>query len=238
MEPQPRVFATALVASPARDMEQILDTERRTPRLAPRSRELQVTGSAELCVPADRASVRVRVSSSKETVNEASDSVSRRLDYILQCFRQHGVKDEDTVMCKFLRREENLYHVDLEATATFSDFSKMERVCGALLEKLDKSVTVGLSYYHHSPECLERLRRLVCTSAVDNAKKKAGDIGQLLGQTLGSPLLVVEEELREVRSDFYNGSEPRSLTSLLSIPSITAFSRVSVTFGLNDRIGK
>lgn len=50
-------------------------------------REVQVTGVAEVSCPADRASVRVSVSSTKESVNEATDSVTRRLDYILQALR-------------------------------------------------------------------------------------------------------------------------------------------------------
>lgn len=59
-----------------------------TSNAAHRLREVQVTGTAEVRSPADRASVRVSVgSSSKEKVNEATNSVSRRLEYILQAFR-------------------------------------------------------------------------------------------------------------------------------------------------------
>lgn len=52
-----------------------------------RGREVQVTGEAELCCPADRASVRVRVGSSKGSVHEATIGVQRRLEYILQSIR-------------------------------------------------------------------------------------------------------------------------------------------------------
>ena len=52
-----------------------------------RVRELQVTGAAEVCCPADRASVRVSVGSIKESVTEVTNSVSRRLEYILQSLR-------------------------------------------------------------------------------------------------------------------------------------------------------
>lgn len=51
------------------------------------SKEVQVTGTAEVRSPADRASVRVSLSSSKESVNEASSSISRRVEYILQAGR-------------------------------------------------------------------------------------------------------------------------------------------------------
>ncbi|XP_020795630.2 interleukin-1 receptor-associated kinase 1-binding protein 1 homolog [Boleophthalmus pectinirostris] len=231
------VFATVLPAPDPDLKEKRLVTDRRTPHVAPRARELQVTGTAELRSPADRASVRVCVSSSKESVNEATDSVSRRIDYILQCVRTHGINNEDVLVRKFLHREEDQYHMNAEVTVTFSDFTKMELVCRLLLEKLDKSVIVGLPQYFYSPECLNHLRRRVCASAVENAKQKASDMGQILGQTLGSPLLIVEEEMREVHNE-NNASEHGSLTPLPSIPSSTAFSRVSITFNIRDRTGK
>ncbi|XP_033846541.2 interleukin-1 receptor-associated kinase 1-binding protein 1 homolog [Periophthalmus magnuspinnatus] len=237
MDPQTRVFATVLPTPDSGMKDKRLETDRRTPHVPPRPRELQVTGTAELCAPADRASVRVCVSSSKESVNEATNSVSRRLDYILQCVRTHGINTEDVLTRTFLHREEEQYHMNAEVAVTFSDFAKMELVCRLLLEKLDKSVIIGLPRYFHSPECLSQLRRRVCASAVDNAKQKASDISQLLGQTLGSPQLIVEEEIREVHSED-DGSEHRPLTALPCIPSITAFSRVSITFGIKDRIGK
>lgn len=55
---------------------------------AHRLREVQVTGTAEVCSSADLASVRVTVGGgSKEKVNEATNSASRRLEYILQAVR-------------------------------------------------------------------------------------------------------------------------------------------------------
>lgn len=51
-------------------------------------REMQVTGTAQVCSPADLASVRVTVGGgSKDKVNEATNSASRRLEYILQAVR-------------------------------------------------------------------------------------------------------------------------------------------------------
>lgn len=59
-----------------------------TASAAYRLREVTVTGTAESCSPADRASVRVGVGSSgKDSANEASNSVSRRVGYILQTLR-------------------------------------------------------------------------------------------------------------------------------------------------------
>ncbi|KAE8287054.1 Interleukin-1 receptor-associated kinase 1-binding protein 1-like protein [Larimichthys crocea] len=189
MESQTRVFAAVLPAAgrefAGHDNEQGLDV-RAVNRHSPgnRLREVQVTGTAEVCCPADRASLRVSVGSSKESVNDVTNSVSRRLEYILQAVRQHGVSDRDT-----------------SVVVTFSDFENMERVCRVLLEKLDKSVCVGTPHFYHSAECLSQMRRRACVSAVENAQQKASEVSQLLGQTLGSPLLVREEETREWRNE-------------------------------------
>ncbi|KAJ0061148.1 hypothetical protein NL108_008829, partial [Boleophthalmus pectinirostris] len=69
----------------------------------------------------------------------------------------HGINNEDVLVRKFLHREEDQYHMNAEVTVTFSDFTKMELVCRLLLEKLDKSVIVGLPQYFYSPECLNHL---------------------------------------------------------------------------------
>ncbi len=47
-----------------------------------------------------------------------------------------------------------------QVIVTFSDFEQMEQVCSVLLEKLDKSVSVGTPHYYHSDECLSQLRYL------------------------------------------------------------------------------
>ena len=56
------------------------------------SREVHVSGTAEVSASPDRAQVVVRVSSTKEAAAEAKKSVCRRLDYITQSLRQQGVQ--------------------------------------------------------------------------------------------------------------------------------------------------
>uniref|UniRef100_A0A8C4HY80 Interleukin-1 receptor-associated kinase 1 binding protein 1 n=1 Tax=Dicentrarchus labrax TaxID=13489 RepID=A0A8C4HY80_DICLA len=178
-----------------------------------RAGELQVSGTAEVCCPADRVSVRV------------TNSISRRLEYILQAVRQHGVSETDA-----------------SVVVTFSDFEKMERVCSILLEELDKSVCVGAPQFYHSDECLSQMRLRACVSAVENAQQKACEVSNLLGQTLGPPLLVTEEETKEWRNDDEEGGgRSQSAASLPHLPctlTITASSRVSVSFSLRDRSRK
>ncbi|XP_071334825.1 interleukin-1 receptor-associated kinase 1-binding protein 1 homolog [Trachinotus anak] len=247
MDSPSRVFAAILPATgrgfAGNERERGLEA-RTAGRQSPgnRVREVQVTGTAEVCCPADRVCVRVSVGNSKESVNEVTNSVSRRLEYILQSLRQHGISEQDTSVRRFLHREAELYHMDAEVVVTFSDFEKMERVCSVLLEKLDKSVCVGTPQFYHSAECLSQLRRRVCVSAVENAQLKACEVSQLLGQSLGPPLLVREEETKEWRNeDEEYGSRGQGDTTpshLPCIPTITASSRVSVSFSLRDRSRK
>uniref|UniRef100_A0A3B3DXV3 Interleukin-1 receptor-associated kinase 1 binding protein 1 n=1 Tax=Oryzias melastigma TaxID=30732 RepID=A0A3B3DXV3_ORYME len=146
-----------------------------------RVREVRVTGTAEVSSPADRASVRVNVSNSKESVNEVTNSVSRRLEYILQALRQHGIRDEDTSVRRFLQRDADVYRMDAEILATFSDFEKMEQIRSILLEKLDRSVFVGTPQFFHSPESLSGTRRRACVLAVKRSAE-----GQRSGSAAGA----------------------------------------------------
>ncbi|KAJ8355740.1 hypothetical protein SKAU_G00185340 [Synaphobranchus kaupii] len=160
-------------------------------------REVQVTGSCELSGPPDRATLCISVSSSKDSVNDVTNSVSRRLEYILQALRQHEVKGENTKVTKILRRGDNAYDMEAEVSVLFTDFTRMQSVSNVLVEKLDKTVTVCPPAFSLSPDCLNKLRRQACLVAVESARRKAREVCALLGQTLGRPLLVKEEEARE-----------------------------------------
>ncbi|XP_056150537.1 interleukin-1 receptor-associated kinase 1-binding protein 1 homolog [Lampris incognitus] len=199
------------------------------------ARELQVTGVAEGSCQADRATLRIGLSNCKDSVNDVTGSISRRLEYIIQTLRQHGVQDEDISMRKCLRREDFLYQMDAEATVGFSNFEKMEMVCCILLEKMDKSVCVGMPQFHHSAECLSQLRRRTYASAVANAQQKAYEGSGLLGQILGPPLLIREEETREWRNEDTEECHGGAAHSKpFRRPTVNAASRVFVSFTLLD----
>ncbi|XP_038863046.1 interleukin-1 receptor-associated kinase 1-binding protein 1 homolog [Salvelinus namaycush] len=197
------------------------------------AREVQVTGSAEASCPADRATVSVSFRNSKESVNDVTNSISRRVEYILQTLRQHHVKGEELTVTRHIYRADDLYHMEALVMVVFSDFGQMERVCIVLLEKLDKSVCVSTPHFYHSEECLSLLRRSVCVAAVENARLKASEISSMLGQTLGHPLLVREEEATE-RDGGREGGEGR-VGEGVHRPSISATSRVFVTFNLRHK---
>ncbi|KAG9347655.1 hypothetical protein JZ751_005227 [Albula glossodonta] len=188
-----RVFAALLPTSDSifrdeneRSLVRTLQQPTHEPQAS--GREVQVTGSSELSCPPDKATLHISVSSSKDSVNDVTNSVSRRLEYILQALRQHEVK----------------------VSVVFTDFNKMQSVSNVLVEKLDKTVTVGSPQFSHSTECLNKLRRQACLMAVENACSKARGVCSLLGQAVGRPLLVKEEECREWTSQ----SEEAAVKSL------------------------
>lgn len=79
-------------------------------------------------------------------------------------------------------------------------------------------------------------------SAVENAQQKASEVSHLLGQSLGPPLLVREEETREWKNDEEEdggrGQGAAPICHLPHTPTITASSRVSVSFSLRDKSRK
>ncbi|KAG7460836.1 hypothetical protein MATL_G00203110 [Megalops atlanticus] len=200
-------------------------------------REVQVTGSAELSVAPDRATLCISVSNSKDSVNDVTNSVSRRLEYILQTLRQHEVKEENTTVTKVIRRSDNVYYMEAEVSVVFTDFMAMQSVSNILVEKLDKTVNVSPAQFFHSAECLNKLRQQVCVMAVENARHKAKEVCGLLGQALGRPLLVKEESSREWSCQTEEANELPHPSVQQSIRRATVFvsSHVFVSFEIRPK---
>ncbi|XP_027783904.1 interleukin-1 receptor-associated kinase 1-binding protein 1 isoform X1 [Marmota flaviventris] len=197
------------------------------------TREVHVSGTAEVSASPDRAQVAVRVSSTKEAASEAKKSVGRRLDYIMQCLQQQGLQAENVTVTKDFRRVENAYHMEAEVCLTFTEFGKMQNICNFLVEKLDSSVVISPPQFYHTPGSVENLRRQACLVAVENAWRKAQEVCNLVGQTLGKPLLIKEEETKEWDGQPDNHqSSSSSLTVQQKIKSATihAASKVLITF--------
>ncbi len=54
--------------------------------------EIQVSATGEMSLAPDRCRVTICVNSIKDTAQDAKNSVSRRLDYILQSLNNHQIK--------------------------------------------------------------------------------------------------------------------------------------------------
>ncbi|XP_067841036.1 interleukin-1 receptor-associated kinase 1-binding protein 1 homolog [Heptranchias perlo] len=203
-------------------------------------REVQVSASAEVSAPPNRARVYVLVSSSKEAVAQAKCSVNRRLDYIVQSVRGHGVREDNITVTKDIRRVENAYQMEAEVCIIFSDFGQMENLCNLLVEKLDSSVIIGSPQFYHTTEAVENIRRQACLRAVANSRRKAFDVCRLLGQSLGRPLIIREEETKESEglaseSTPPDNTRPLTLQQQISNTSVTVYSKVFVTFELKSK---
>ncbi|KAM9060129.1 interleukin-1 receptor-associated kinase 1-binding protein 1 [Megaptera novaeangliae] len=204
------------------------------------TREVHVSGTAEVSATPDRAQVVVQMSSTKEAAAEAKKSVCRRLDYVTQTLQQQGVQSENVTVTKDFQRVENAYHMEAEVCITFTEFGKMQNICNFLVEKLDSSVVISQPQFYHTPGSIENLRRQACLVAVENAWRKAQEVCNLVGQTLGKPLLIKEEEMKEweVQIDDHQSSRlSSSLTVQQKIKSATihAACKVFITFEVKGR---
>lgn len=101
MDNQSQLFT---IIPPAPGRRSTINEKGKGPEIIPQShsqrvREVHVTGTAEVCCPADRVSVRFRMGNSKESVSEATNSVSRRLDYILHSIRWKNAGKQALNLC-------------------------------------------------------------------------------------------------------------------------------------------
>ncbi|ELW70091.1 Interleukin-1 receptor-associated kinase 1-binding protein 1 [Tupaia chinensis] len=180
--------------------------------------QVHVRGTAEVSARPDRALLAVRVSSTKEAAAEAKKSVCRRLDYITQSLQQQG----------------------LQVCVTFTEFGKMQNICNFFVEKLDSSVVISPPQFYHTPGSVENLRRQACLVAVENARRKAQEVCNLVGQTLGKPLLIKEEETKEWEGQVDDHQSPRLSSSLtvqqkITSATIHAASKVFITFEVKGK---
>ena len=89
-----QIFANVSANAPSQTIENKppkVKEEKREEKIV-RDNHIQVTANAEASLPPDLCRVTVVVTSSKDSVQEVKNSVSRRLDYILQTLYNHNVK--------------------------------------------------------------------------------------------------------------------------------------------------
>ncbi|XP_060092279.1 interleukin-1 receptor-associated kinase 1-binding protein 1 [Heteronotia binoei] len=203
--------------------------------LQPPGREVHVSGTAELSAGPDRAKVTIRLRSKKAEASAARSSVTRRLDYIAQTARQRGgISEENVTITKNFSRTDNAYKMEAEVCITFSNFEKMQDVCNFLVEKLDSSVIISPPHFYHTVETIDNLRRQVCLAAIGSAQQKAQEVCQLFGQSLGKPLLIKEDEMKEWEGHLENHitcpSDSLSLQQRLQNSIINVSSRMFAVF--------
>ncbi|XP_078486084.1 interleukin-1 receptor-associated kinase 1-binding protein 1-like [Ciona intestinalis] len=165
-------------------------------------RRVEVSGTAEFTIPPDLCILTVVIENKKEKAEEAKASVARRLEYITQTLISHGVQNHDIEVTENLSRigGRGFFHMEAQVDATFhNDLQKCLRLSNLFVEKLDRSVKVLSPVLKHDTQRLEATRKQTCLTALANARQKAVEVCRLMGQTLGRPVFITENVVREWR---------------------------------------
>lgn len=122
-------------------------------------RQITVTGMGDFTLPPDRVKLIVLISSTKSNVDEAKNSVHRRLRYVEQTLRNYGVKEQDKSVVQSIHRRDTMYEVTVEVTALFVEIPRYQLAHNQLVEKLDAPVVKVLDpVFFHSTLRLENLK--------------------------------------------------------------------------------
>ncbi|XP_041352602.1 interleukin-1 receptor-associated kinase 1-binding protein 1-like [Gigantopelta aegis] len=208
--------------------------------LSPTDRDIRVTAVGEVSLPPDRCRITIQVTSKKESPQDAKNSVSRRLDYIIQSLQNHSVKDSDIQTYKHMTRVDCLYHMCVELRVQFADLHKCQTVSNLLVEKLDETVHVSVPEMFHANTSLESLRKQASLVAIHNAKQKAQEMARFVHMSVGRAVYIEEQESREWDGSQEN-TEPEKSSSIqqqIADATVTVSSRVLAAFELKPKIKK
>lgn len=198
--------------------------------------DLHETGEASLAPDVIRCTL--TCSNVKDSVEDVKQSVTRRLDYVLQTLRNNSVKDKQRTVHKLLSTtEDGLYQMKAEVVVDFQDANTYEKTVNFLVEKLEKSIKISKPVFMHSSGKLSSLRRQACLNAVQNCRTKATAIAQLLNQNLGSPLLITEEDTIEYTGNGMSNvnKEINSFQEHIENNTYTVSVKVHVVFECKER---
>ncbi|XP_013779025.1 interleukin-1 receptor-associated kinase 1-binding protein 1 homolog [Limulus polyphemus] len=155
---------------------------------------IQVCGVGEVEIPPDRGLLRVTVTSTKSTSEEAVNSVERRFEYVLHTLRTHGAEEEkNTVTRHLIRQSPDNYIMQADVEASFRRIEDCQTAAVKLVQKLDSTVHVGKPEFYHSSPAREAARKKAFSEAVCNAQEKVSDLASVFAVKTGEPLLILEE---------------------------------------------
>ncbi len=121
-------------------------------------RSISVHATGEVVCPPDILEFLISVSSTKETIESAQQSVKRRTEYILQVLRNNGVKESCIRSASEISKGEESVAVQTSILVQTDGLTKCETVRNLLIEKLDRSVHFGPINCYHSLEAKENKR--------------------------------------------------------------------------------
>ena len=99
----------------------------------------------------------VSVCSSKDSIESVKASVKRRIDYILQTLRSHGIGEKSVTVSTDINRGEG-YEMRSDVLVQHSNAQHCQTARNILVEKLDSSVVISPISCHCSSAIKEQLR--------------------------------------------------------------------------------
>ena len=99
----------------------------------------------------------VSVCSSKDSIESVKASVKRRVDYILQTLRSHGIGGKSVTVSTDINRGEG-YEIRSDVLVQHSNVQQCQTARNFLVEKLDSSVVISPISCHCSSTIKEQLR--------------------------------------------------------------------------------
>ena len=113
----------------------------------------------------------VSVCSSKDSIESVKASIKRRIDYILQTLRSHGIGEKSITVSTDINRGEG-YEMRSDVLVQHSNAQHCQTARNILVEKLDSSVVISPISCHCSSAIKEQLRCVLCVytvgCAIDN----------------------------------------------------------------------
>lgn len=123
-------------------------------------RTISVQSVGEVVCPPNVIQFGISVFSTKETLEAAQGSVKRRTDYILQVFRNNGIKEKTWKFSTDISRQgdDNCVRVQTNIVVDCDSVLKCETVRNLLIEKLDSSSVhfTPVTYHHLSQDKEEK----------------------------------------------------------------------------------
>ncbi len=203
------VFVALLVVQKSHDIQTTFKNQKP-------ANTISVSAEGKVMATQDLATVTIGVMSQGKTAVEVKDQNNTKINKIIDFIKAQGVKDEDIKTSQF-----NFYPQQDWRTGTAvitgyqSDQTVTVKVHGidksqSVLEKvLDGAVNnganqiQGVNFSFENPESLQQQARKL---AIDNAKKKATDLAQEAGLTLGKVVSISE-------SNGYMGPMPYAVSA-------------------------
>jgi len=203
------------------------------------SRHINVTGIGELILPPDRFTITIKCKATKDNLDEAKTSVTKRQDYIIQTLKNTYFKEEDFKVYESTKYQDAAVICSSEIEAHFIDIAKCLSLSNLLVEKLKSSVSVSQPLCHHSPGSLDTLRKQVGMLAIHNARQKAIEMAKVVHMSVGAPMQVEEQDFTEMTGSPTCDQEEAllspSVRQKVDDATVRMSSKVSVCFQLKPK---